>query len=296
MHLAVDFQLRRHLIHQLERFTHLAGCRVIGRTKAGMGQQRDLRLNAETTHGFRRHQGDFRQLLRRRIVIDIGVSDKGVAAWQQQRIHRPGDMGALTEAKYFFNHVVMLVIAADGAADHRIRLAAMQHDGGNQRRVADHRTARLFLRNAAAFHDLVVLAPVFIETRIGLVVHHFKVFTRRQLQTEFFQPHFDHARAPHQNRIGQALRHQLLSGVQYPFFFAFRHHHPLHFLLRLGKDRFHEQVGFVNEFRQLFDIGIKVFDRPRRHARLHRRLGHCRSDFNNQARIERFGNDVFRAK
>ena len=73
-------------------------------------------------------------------------------------VHRAGDVRAFTEAKHVLHHVVMLVVAADGAADHRIRFAAMQHDGGDQRRVADHRAARLLLRNAAAFHDLVVLS------------------------------------------------------------------------------------------------------------------------------------------
>ncbi|MNI47487.1 hypothetical protein D3C73_1020100 [compost metagenome] len=261
-----------------------------------MRQQRHLGFNPETAHGFRRHQGDFCQLLRRRIVIDIGVGNKGVAAWQQQRIHRPGNVCPFAETKHFLDHVVMLVIAADGAADHRICLAAMQHDGSDQRWVTNYRTTRLFLRYATTLHDLVILAPVFVKAWVGLVVHHFKVFTRRQLQAEFLQPHFNHARTTDQDWIGQPLRHQFLSRMQYPFLFPFRHHHALHFFLRLGEDRLHEQVGFVDELGQFFDVGIKVFDRTCRHAGLHRRLGNRRGDFNNQARIERLGNDVFGAK
>ena len=84
--------------------------------------------------------------------------------------------------------------------------------------------------------------------------------------------------------------------MQHALFLAFRQHHPLHLFARLREDRLHEQVGFVDELRQLLDVGVEVFDRARRHAGVHRRLGHRRRDLDDQARIERFRNDVFRAE
>ncbi|MNH09721.1 hypothetical protein D3C79_691820 [compost metagenome] len=84
--------------------------------------------------------------------------------------------------------------------------------------------------------------------------------------------------------------------MQYALFFTLGHYHAFHFFLRLGEDRLHEQVGFVDELGQLLHVGIKVFDRAHRHAGIHGCLGYRRGNFNNQAWVERFGNDVFRAK
>ena len=261
-----------------------------------MRQQRHPRLNTEATHAFRRHQGDLRQLFRRRIVIDIGIGDKGVAARQQQRIHRPGGADAVAIAKQRLHHAVVIVVLANSPADHRIRFTAMNHDGANHRGVANHRPLRLLLGNAAALHQLVVLAPVLFKPRVGFIIDDLKVNAGLDLQAQLLDAHFNHARAPHQNRFGQSQRHQLLGGVQHPGLLPFRQHHALRLFARLREDRLHKQVGFIDELAQLLDIGVKIGDRARRHTGIHRRLRHRGGDLDDQPRVEWFRNDVLRTK
>ena len=85
-------------------------------------------------------------------------------------------------------------------------------------------------------------------------------------------------------------------GMQNARLFPFRQNYALRRFASLGENRLHKQVGFVNELSQLVDVDVEISNRTRRHARLHRRFRHRRSDLNDQARIKRFWNDVFRTK
>ena len=96
------------------------------------------------------------------------------------------------------------MIVADGAADQRIRLAAMHHDRADHRRVADHRFLRLLLGDPPALHDRVVFAPVLFEARIGFVVNDLEVDARLNLQAQLLDTHFNHARTTNQDRFRQA--------------------------------------------------------------------------------------------
>ena len=261
-----------------------------------MRQQRHARLNTKTTDAFRRHQGDFRQLLRRRIVIDVGVGDKGVTAWQQQRVHGPRGADAVPVAEQRLNHPIMLMVVADGAADHGIRLATMHHDCANDRRIGNHRPLRLLLGHAAAFHDLVILAPVLFKARIGFVIDDLKIHAGFDLQPQLLDTHFNHARTADQNRFCQPQRYQLLSCVQDARLFAFRQHHAPGLFARLGENRLHEQVSFVDKLAEFLNIGVEVGNRTRGYTGVHCRFGDRRSDLDDQARIERFRNDIFRTK
>ncbi len=70
-------------------------------------------FNTKATYGFCRHHGDFSQLLRRRVIVDVGVGDKGVTAWQQQSVHRSGRMHAFAVTKHLFNYAEVLMIVAN---------------------------------------------------------------------------------------------------------------------------------------------------------------------------------------
>ena len=78
--------------------------------------------------------------------------------------------------------------------------------------------------------------------------------------------------------------------------FPFWQNNALRRFASLGENRLHKQVGFVNELSQLVDVDVEISNRTRRHARLHRGFSDRRSDLNDQARIKRFWNDVFRTK
>ena len=84
--------------------------------------------------------------------------------------------------------------------------------------------------------------------------------------------------------------------MQHARLFPFRQHHALRVGARLREDRLHEQVGFIDKLGELIDVSVEVFNRTRRHAGIHRRFCHRRGNFDNQTRVERFWNDVVRAK
>ena len=84
--------------------------------------------------------------------------------------------------------------------------------------------------------------------------------------------------------------------MQHAVIFAFRQHDTFWLFTCLGENRFHEQVRFVDELAQLLDVGIKIGNWTIGYAGVHRRFCDRRGDLHDQARIERFWNNVFRAK
>ena len=168
-----------------------------------MRQQRHLRLNTKATHGLGGHHGDLRQFVRGWIVVHVGIGNKGVAARQQQRVHRPGGVHAVAIAEDLLHHAKVLVVIADGAADQRIRFAAMDHDRADDRSIADHRPLRLLLGDPATLHDRIVFVPVLFEARIGFVIDDLKVDARLNLQAQLLNTHLDHARTTNQDRFRQ---------------------------------------------------------------------------------------------
>src|SRR3546814_8944299 len=63
---------------------------------------------------------------------------------------------------------------------------------------------------------------------------------------------------------------------------------------RALEDRLHDQAGAEDELAQRLAVGAQIFDRPRRHAAVHRRLGHRGRQFDDETRVEGFWNDVVR--
>ena len=166
----------------------------------------------------------------------------------------------------------------------------------HQRAVGFQTAARHFFGYAFAFAQIVVLLPAGFVIRAVFDVDEFEIFARLDGQALAVQAFFDELGIAHQNREGQFLRHDLLRGMQYAFVFAFGQHDALDVFARLVEHRTHEQAGFVNKLGQFFRIGFQVGNRTGGHAGIHRGFGDGRGDAGNQARVERFGNQVFRAE
>ena len=110
---------------------------------------------------------------------------------------------------------------------------------------------------------------------------------------QFGDAFLDHGRTPHQDGTGEAFVHHDLRRMQYAFVFALGIHQPFRVLFGDVEHRFHQHVGVVDELRQLLAVGIHVGDGAFRHAAVHGRPGHGGGDARDQARVERFGDEVF---
>ena len=95
---------------------------------------------------------------------------------------------------------------------------------------------------------------------------------------------------------GDALVEDDLGGAQDAVVLAGAEDHPLGRAARLLEQRPHDQAGLEDELAELLAVGVEVGDRPRRHARIHGGLRHRRRQLDDQARIERLGNDLVRAE
>ena len=62
VHLALGLQLGRPLLDQPQRLAHLARAGRVGRAEAGVGQERQARLEAEAAHLLGAEQGDVGEL------------------------------------------------------------------------------------------------------------------------------------------------------------------------------------------------------------------------------------------
>ncbi|MNC10941.1 hypothetical protein D3C75_586230 [compost metagenome] len=84
--------------------------------------------------------------------------------------------------------------------------------------------------------------------------------------------------------------------MQHTRFFTFSQHHAFRIFTRLGENRLHEQVGFVDELGQFFAISVEILNRARCHTGVHCRFRHSRCNLHDKTRVERFWNQVIRAE
>ena len=90
-----------------------------------------------------------------------------------------------------------------------------------------------------------------------------------------------------------------LHGAQNTLFFALREDDALLLHLHLARsrvDRLHQRARVVDELLQLQAVRVHVLDWTRGHARLGGGFGHGRGNLDDQARIERLRNQVFRTE
>ena len=154
-----------------------------------------------------------------------------------------------------------------------------------------------FRLDAAAFHDLLVAVgqrPDHVMIGLGIDDAHLLVEIQPQLQR--LAALLDHRSAADQHRMGQGFIHHRLYRAQHALILALG----IDDAARIGacrlEHRAHQLAGAIDEFLQLALVGIEIGDGPARHAAIHRRLRHGRRDMQDQARIERLGNDVLGAE
>ena len=180
-------------------------------------------------------------------------------------------------------------VAALEAADHRIRLAAPECQCRNDGGRGTHQSSRRIGRDAAAAGHLHIGLHIVAVARIILGVDDLEIRARPDRQAIALDARLDHRRPADQDGPGDPLLQQHFRRAQHALVLAIGIDHPLRRLLRRGKNLPHHEAGAEHEALQPLAIGIEVGDGPRRHAAVHRRLGHRRRHAQDQARVERCG-------
>ena len=184
----------------------------------------------------------------------------------------------------------------DRAAQHRVGVAAADHQRADQRGASGHFALGVFHRDALALDQRVVLLPVLAEARIRIRIDDLEILVGTNAQAEFLDAGDEHFRAADQDRLGHALVHDDLHRAQHAFVLALAEHHPCRILFCRAEYRLHDQPGVIDELGKLVAVGHKIVDRPGCHAAFHGSQRHGRCNFLDQARIERFRDQVFRAE
>ena len=294
MHFAVDLEFRGTRLDQRQRLAHLQRRGLVAGAEARMRQQGCLGRDAEAADFFRGQNRHLGHLLRARFIVDIGVADEHRAFGQQEHVHRVVILHARPQPDHLVDILQVRGVGAEGAAEHAVGVAAIHHHGADQRESAAHFDLGVVLRHAAPRGEPVVFFPVLPVARIVLRVDQVEIRAGLDAQAETLQAPLDHTRAADQYRPRQSLVHDHLRRAQHALVLAFGQHDAvLRRRLGGGEHRLHQQARVIHELVQLLSVEFQVGDRPRGHARIHRRLGHRRCDLDDQARIERFGNEVF---
>ena len=107
---------------------------------------------------------------------------------------------------------------------------------------------------------------------------------------------FDFLLVADQDRFGDPFLHQLLGGPEDLFVVAFGEDDALGIALGLVDDHAHDLFGLALGRFEVFDVLGHVFDRLAGNAGLHGGLGNGRGNMQQDARIERLGDDVVAAE
>ena len=249
VHFPLDFQLRRALLENFARLAHLQRGRVARTAEIGMRQKRDLWGDPEALDLVGRHHRDLRNLLRGRVRIDVGIADKQRAVGQDQHVHRGELIDTLAQADDSGNVVHVQRELRDRPAQHRVRVAAADHQRADQRGASGHFALGIRHRNALAPHQIVVLLPVIAKARIRVRIDDLEILVRSNAQAVFLDARNEHFRPSDQDRFGDALVHHDLHRPQHAFVLALAEHHPGRVLLCRAEHRLHDQAGVIDKLR-----------------------------------------------
>ena len=150
--------------------------------------------------------------------------------------------------------------------------------------------------DAVALHQLVIKLPVFLVTGVVLGIDELKVLADANAQAKPFDACLHHIRAPYQDGFCYPFVDHRLHGAQHTLVLTLGVNQALGELARAFEDRFHEKPGTEDELAEALLVGIEVLDRPGCHPTVHGCLGDGRSDLDDQARVERLGDEIFRAE
>ncbi len=151
--------------------------------------------------------------------------------------------------------------------------------------------------DALALGHLVVGLPKVVVARVVLDIDHVVIAPFLQAQAEFFDALGNHAGPADEGGAGDALVNHHLGGAQHALFFAFGEGDTFFGRFFRGHDDgFHHRARGIHKGFELLAVGGHVGNRALGHAAFGRRLRHGRCHDEHQARVKRFGNQVFGAK
>ena len=227
----------------------------------------------------------------------MGVDQKQLPIGQQQAVHAGIGAHAGTVADDLIDINQVGVGAAPGAANHAVHIAFVQQHGADQRQTPAHVDLGQLSRDALARGHAVVGLPKVAVTRVVLDIDHLVVHTFAQAQAKTLNALGNHGGATDQRGLGQALVHHNLHRPQHALVFALGVGHAL-FAGAFGrrKNGSHGGARRVNKTLQALAVSVHVRDGAQGHAAVGSSLGHSGGDLHHQARIERLGDQILRAK
>ena len=292
LHLALDLELGRQPADRLERLAHLHRRGGIRAAEIRMRQERDLGHHAEAAHLARRQHRHLGDLLGVGVESDVGVGHEVDAFGEHQHLQRRRRANALAKADDVEHMAQVLTMAAHGARQHGLGLAAADHQRRDHRVFGAQNRPRLARRDAGALHDGVILRPVVAVARVVLGIDQIEVDAALEAQPELLDVAVDDGGAADEDRPGEALVADDLHRLQHPPLLALGVDQPPGIALGRLEHGLHDVTGAEHAGRQLLAVRLEVVDRARRDAAFHRRLGHRRRDLDHQPRVERRRQDV----
>ena len=261
-----------------------------------MGQQGDLGLDAEASHLVGAEGGDLHQGLGIRIGLDIGIGDEHRAGGEDDGghgdhvLHPPGPTDDQLDL------LQMATVAADGTADHGVRLAGAQQHGGQGGGGPADVDPGLGGGEAPALGALIEGGVVGLPVGVVLGVHHPAVLVQAQVQAQAGETPLDDGAPTDEDGPGDALLYRLLGGLQDHLLLTLGEDHPPGLLARQVEDALHGHAGTDDPVLHALAVGLQVLDRPGGDAGGHGGGGHRRGDHFHETGVEGLGDQVLRAE
>ncbi len=296
LHLALDDHAGSHSLELVIGFAHLEGAVAVTRTKVRIAQQSHLGLDIEPLEMVARLQRNADDFVGGRIEVHIGVGEEECAPRhdQQRKRRHVGDPVLQPDDRANVTH--MLDETSLQAADQRIRLAALDGQRPDHRRIGAHHLAGRIRCHSVAADQRMEQAHIVAITRIVLGIDDLEVNARAQVQPEPLDTRFDDGGAPDQDRVRNPLLQYHLGGPQHAFVFAVGKGNALVLPLRPVDDRLHHEARTEHEAIEAVAISVPVLDRLLGNTRFHRCPRHGGRDAQDQALVERVGDDVLGAE
>ncbi len=191
----------------------------------------------------------------------------------------------------------MTVKPAFQTADQGIGLTALDGESADDGGVGTNDRACRFRVDAGTADQREIVIDIVAVAWIVFRVDHGEIGVRANAQAEALKARFDDLRTPDQDRDTSPFFQKHLSGAQHALVFAFGKDDTLLFrALGTVEDRLHDEAGTPDEAVQLIEIGIEIGDGSRCDATCggSARDGGCNAQ--DEARIERRGDQVVRAE
>ena len=199
-----------------------------------MTKQGNIGFEAKPHHFLSSHDGDFAQLFRRWIVVDMGIHQKQLSIRQHQAIHTGINPDILRGARTtawaltddLINVLQMQGRVAPGTANHAVYITFVKQHRTNQRQAATHFDFGHLHRHALTLgHSMVGLPKITVAT-VLFDIHNVIIQLLLEPQAEFFNALRNDGGPANQGRAGKSLVHHNLAGAQDALFFALGVGHP----------------------------------------------------------------------